>query len=113
MSKNIILILTYIFIVFFRCLYKYGLKFTKSSIESIHSLALSTSRCSKYFRNIKDEIILEVFRSKHLQAYEKEYWRLRGDKRLMREDHQNYFFDKRELSYDKPSACRKRWEIFV
>ena len=28
---------------------------------------------------IKDEIILEVLKSNHLQAYEKEYWRL-GDK---------------------------------
>ena len=27
-----------------------------------------------------------------------------------REDHQTYLFDKRELSYDKPSACKKRWE---
>ena len=30
------------------------------------------------FRNIKVQIILEVFKSNHLQAYEKEYWRLGG-----------------------------------
>ena len=54
-------------------------KITKSSIAYIHSLALSRSRCRKdLFRNIKDEIILEVFKSNHLQAYEKEYWRLGG-----------------------------------
>ena len=29
----------------------------------------------------KNEIILEVFRSKHLQAYEKEYWRSSGYER--------------------------------
>ena len=28
-------------------------------------------------------------------------------------DHQNYQFDKREVSYDKPSSCKKRWETFV
>ena len=54
-------------------------KTTKSTIGCIHSLALSTSRCRKdLFRNIKGEIILEVFKSNHLQAYEKEYWRLGG-----------------------------------
>ena len=63
-------------------------------------------------RNIKDEIILEVFKSKHLQAYEKESWRLSGYKRKIREDHHNYLFDKRELPYGKPSACKNRWEIF-
>ena len=52
-------------------------KITKSPIGYIHSLALSTSRCKEdLFRNIKDDIILEVFKSNHLQAYEKEYWRL-------------------------------------
>ena len=30
------------------------------------------------FKNFKDEIILEVFKSNHLQLYEKEYWRLTG-----------------------------------
>ena len=40
-------------------------------------MALSASRYRKnLFRNIKYEIILEVFKSNHLQAYEKEYWRL-------------------------------------
>ena len=29
-------------------------------------------------RNIKDEIILELFKSNHLQAYEKEYGTLGG-----------------------------------
>ena len=54
-------------------------KITKSSIGCIHSLALSTSRYMKdFFRNIKDEIILEVFKSNHLQAYEEEYWQLGG-----------------------------------
>ena len=39
----------------------------------------ATSRCRKgLFRNFKDEIILEVFKSNHLQAYEKEYWKLGG-----------------------------------
>ena len=46
---------------------------------SIHWRYLPTSRCRKdLFRNIKDEIILEVFKSNHLQAYEEEYWRLSG-----------------------------------
>ena len=45
-------------------------------MEYIFSLALSTSRCRKYlFRNIKDEIILEVFKSNHLQTYEQDDWR--------------------------------------
>ena len=30
------------------------------------------------FRNIKDEIILEVFKSNYLQTYEKEDWRPGG-----------------------------------
>ena len=75
--------LTYVFIIFLDLIYictaKYGKEITKSSIGCIHSLALSTSRCRKdLFRNIKDEIILEVFKSNHLQAYEEEYWRLGG-----------------------------------
>ena len=75
--------LTYVFIIFLDLIYlytaKYGKEITKSSIGCIHSLALSTSRCRKdLFKNIKDEIILEVFKSNHLQAYEKEYWRVGG-----------------------------------
>ena len=64
------------------------------------------------FSNIKYEIILEVFKSNHLWAYGKEYWRLIDYKRIIREDHKNCLFDKREISYDKPSACEKRWETF-
>ena len=48
----------------------------------------------------------------YLQAYEKEYWRLSGCERIIREDHQNCQLDKREISYDKPRACEKRWETF-
>ena len=40
-----------------------------------------------------------------MQAYEKGYWRLSGYERIIREDHQNCLFDKREICYDKPSAC--------
>ena len=65
------------------------------------------------FGNIKFEIILEVFTSNHLQAYEKEYWRRSGCERIIRGDHQNYLFDKREMSYDKPSACQKRRKTFL
>ena len=51
----------------------------KSSIGCINSLWLSTPWCRKdLFRNIKDKIILEVFKSNHLEAYEKQYWRLGG-----------------------------------
>ena len=32
---------------------------------------------------------------------------------MIREDHQNCLFDKSEISYDKPSACEKRWETFL
>ena len=75
--------LTYVFIIFLHLIYlctaKYGKGITKTSIACIHSLTLSTSRCRKdLFRNIKNEIILEVFKSNHLQAYEEEYWRLGG-----------------------------------
>ena len=45
---------------------------------------------------MKDEIILEVLKSKHLHAYEKEYWRLNGYKTIIREDHQNDLFGKRK-----------------
>ena len=75
--------LTYAFIIFldliYLCTVKYGKEITKSSIGCIHSLVLFTSRCRKdLLRNIKDEIILEVFKSNHLQAYEEEYWKLGG-----------------------------------
>ena len=75
--------LTYVFIIFldliYLCTAKYCKEITKSSIGFIHSLALSTSRCRKdLFRIIKDEIILEVYKSNHLQAYEEEHWRLGG-----------------------------------
>ena len=39
--------------------------------------------------------MLEVFKSKHLQAYEKEYWKL-IEGIITSEDHQDYLFDKRE-----------------
>ena len=38
----------------------------------------------------------------------KEYWRLSGYERIIREDHQNSLFNKREISYAKPSACEQR-----
>ena len=77
-------------------------------------MVLSASRCRKnLFRNIKYEIILEIFKSNHQQAYGKEYWRLSGDKRIIREDRKNCLFDKREISYNEPSACEKRWETFL
>ena len=56
---------------------------------------------------------MEVLKSNHLQAHGKEYWRLSGYKRIIREDHKNCLFDKREISYDKSSACEKRWETFL
>ena len=42
--------------------------------------------------------------------YEKEHWRLSGYKRIIREDPENCLFHNREVSYDKPSTCKKRWE---
>ena len=65
--------LTYVFIIFFNrislCTAKYGKEITKSSIGCIHLLALSTSRSRKdLFRNIKHEIILEVFKRNHLHT---------------------------------------------
>ena len=56
---------------------------------------------------------MEVFKSNRLQVYGKEYWRLSGYKKIIREDHKNGLFSKREISYDKPSACEKRWETFL
>ena len=67
----------------------------------------------KPFRNVKDEIILEVFKINHLKAYEQEYWRLCGYQRIISEDHQNCLLDKREKCYDKSSICKKIWEIFL
>ena len=55
------------------------------------------------FRKIKDKIILQVFKRNHLQAYEKEYWRLSGYKRIIKEGRQNCV----TKSYYKPSACKK------
>ena len=56
--------LTYVFIIFLDTyIYIY--------------IYIATSRCRKdLFRNIKYEIILEVFKLNHLQVYGKEYWRL-------------------------------------
>ena len=41
------------------------------------------------FRNIKYKIILEVFKSNHLQAYENEYWGLSCYESIIKEDRQN------------------------
>ena len=46
---------------------------------------------------MKDEIILEVLKSNHLQVCEKECWKLSCYKRIIRGDHQNYFLDKRNI----------------
>ena len=75
--------------------------------------AISIKLQEKLFRNIKYEIILEVFRSIYLQEYEKEYWRLTGYKRAIREDHQNCLFNKIKIYYDKRSACENKWETFM
>ena len=48
--------------------------------------------------------MLNVLKSNNLEAYEKEYSRLSGYERIIREDHQN--------CHDKPSTCKKRWETF-
>ena len=74
-------------------------------------MSLSASRCRKnFFRNIKYEIILEAFKSNHLQAYEKEYWRLSGYKKVIREDRHRRK-EKKEIFHDKPSngklLCKK------
>ena len=67
----------------------------------------------KLFKNIKYEVTLEVFKSNHLQAYGKEHWNPSSYKRIIREDHLNVLFHKREISYNKSSACKKRWETFL
>ena len=41
------------------------------------------------------------------------YWRLSGYERIIRVDQQNCLFDKREIFYDKPSTCEKRWVPFL
>ena len=38
--------------------------------------AISIKMQERLNQRYQDEIILEVFQSNHLQAYEKEYWRL-------------------------------------
>ena len=42
----------------------------------------------------------------------KKHWRLSGYEKIIREDNQNCLFNKREISYKKPSARNKRWETF-
>ena len=42
------------------------------------AIDIKTQKKVILFRNLKDEIILEVFKNKHLQAYGKEHWRLNG-----------------------------------
>ena len=63
---------------------------------------LSISRCRKdLFRKTKDEIIPEVIKSKHLQTYQKEYWRHSDYESVFRQDHLTYLFDNEGLSYNK------------
>ena len=57
--------------------------------------------------------MLEIIKNNQLQAYEKEYWILSSYERLSKEDHQNCLFHKREISYNKPSTCKKKWETFL
>ena len=39
---------------------------------------------------------------------------IREDRRTIREDHKNCLFDKREISSDKPSACREEMgNVFI
>ena len=64
-------------------------------------------------RNIKDEIILTLFKSNHLEAYKIEYGRLSGYENVIREDHQNCLFDKKGTFYNKLSTRKKRWETFL
>ena len=47
-----ILILTYVVIVFFRCLYKHGLKFTKTSIgwQALSTIKMQERLTQKYER---------------------------------------------------------------
>lgn len=61
---------------------------------------------------VKDKIILKIIKSNYMQAYEKEYLGLSCYKRIIKED-QQYLLGKRKTSYDKPSAYKNRWEMFV
>ena len=73
-------------------------------LDTFINLVKSASRCRKnLFKNFKDEIILEVFKINHLQAYEKEHWRLRGYEKIVKEEHQNCLLHKREIFYGKTS----------
>ena len=63
-------------------------------------------------RNIKDKIILEVFKSNHPQANQKEFWRLSGYEKIIREDHENCLFDKRKISYRNQVLARMDRKLF-
>ena len=66
------------------------------------------------FSNIKAEIILEVFKSKHLRAYEKQYWRLSAYERIIREDHLfpwqivNVLWQTKRLQEEMRKVCCKK-----
>ena len=74
--------------------------------ETHYFSALATARCKKVlFRNIKDEIIPEVFISNLSQPYQKKYLRVSG---IITEDHQNSLFkEDREIWYPRRNTCRK------
>ena len=75
---------------------------------------LSASRCrKKLFRNIKYEIILEVFKTNHLKVYEKEYWILSCYERIIREDHQNLSFPQKRNILQKTKCFQEEMGKFL
>ena len=56
--------------------------------------------------------MLEVFKSNHLKAYGKEYWRLGGYKRIIREDHKYCPFDKEKYLMTEQALARRDGKIF-
>ena len=55
---------------------------------------------------------LEVFKSNHLQAYEKEYCRLSGYEVIIRQDHQNCLFNKGTYLTTNQVLARRDGKLF-
>ena len=75
-------------------------------------MVLSASRCRKnLFRNIKYDDTGSIFKSNNLQPYEKEYWKLSGYERIIREYHQNCLFYKKEILAANEALARGNGKI--
>ena len=69
--------------------------------------------CPQYLQQDVRKNYSEISNMRSYWQYSKAIFETCHYERIIREDHQNCLFNQGEISYNKPSDCKKRWETFM